>query len=297
MHYYNEYDKHAASWLRELIADGLIPAGHVDERSITDIQPSDLEGYVQCHFFAGIGGWPLALQLAGWPVDRPVWTGSCPCQPYSNAGKGLGDADPRNLWPVFFNLIRQCRPEYVFGEQVESAIRHGWLDGVSADLEGEGYACGAVVLGAHSVGSPHIRQRLYWVADYQRGGREVEIQHIESGASETGEREADGSRSNSHAGGMANSVCLHADRTRFSASNDGGKLSYADEIQRKLDHWSSTTWHTCRDGKHRRIPSEPSLFPLAHGIPGRVGLLRGSGNAIVPQAAASFIQAMMEEQP
>lgn len=165
MNYYNEYDPKTAAWLRELIKVGAIPDGHVDERSIAEVSPDDLRGFTQCHFFAGIGGWSLALQLAGWSSDKPVWTGSCPCQPFSSAGKGLGAADERHLWPVFFELIRKCRPEHVFGEQVASAIGHGWLDGVSADLEAEGYTCGATVLGAHSVGAPHIRQRLYWVAD------------------------------------------------------------------------------------------------------------------------------------
>lgn len=175
MNYYNEFDRKTAAWLRELIKTGAIPDGHVDERSIADVQPSDLRGYTQCHFFAGIGGWSYALQLAGWPADRPVWTGSCPCQPFSSAGKGLGTADERHLWPVFFELIRQCRPKHVFGEQVASAIGHGWLDGISADLEAESYACGATVLGAHSVGAPHIRQRLYWVANnISQGGKRFE---------------------------------------------------------------------------------------------------------------------------
>ena len=165
MNYYNEIDPKAAAWLRELIKQGLIPDGIVDERSITKIKPNELKQYTQCHFFAGIGGWSLALQLAGWPATRPVWTGSCPCQPFSSAGKQLGDKDERHLWPIFFDLIRECRPECVFGEQVANAIGKGWLDGISADLEGAGYACGATVLGAHSVRAPHIRQRLFWVAD------------------------------------------------------------------------------------------------------------------------------------
>ena len=86
-HYYNENDPYAAQWLRNLMAAGHIPEGCVDTRSILDVQPEDLAVFTQCHFFAGIGGWPLALRLAGWPVDKPVWTGSCPCQPFSVAGK------------------------------------------------------------------------------------------------------------------------------------------------------------------------------------------------------------------
>lgn len=79
--YYNENDPFAAAWLRRLIEAGEIAPGVVDERSIVDVQPQDLSSYTQCHFFAGIGGWSLALRFAGWPDDRPVWTGSCPCQP------------------------------------------------------------------------------------------------------------------------------------------------------------------------------------------------------------------------
>ena len=175
-HYYNEIDPKAAAWLRALITAKLIPEGTVDERSITEVQPADLVGYVQCHFFAGVGGWPQALRLAGWPASRRVWTGSCPCQPFSSAGKRKGKDDERHLWPVWFELLRgynaisQREPVPVFGEQVASAIRHGWLDGVCTDLEGEGYTCGHAVLGAHSVGSPHIRQRLFWVANPQHNG-------------------------------------------------------------------------------------------------------------------------------
>ena len=162
--YYNEINPYAAEWLRNLIAAGEIAPGDVDERSIEEVSGDDLRGYVQCHFFAGIGGWSCALRLAGWPDERPVWTGSVPCQPFSVAGKGAGTDDPRHLWPELYRLIRQRLPEHVIGEQVPGAIGHGWLDGVSADLEKEGYAVGSIVLGAHSVGAPHIRQRLWWVA-------------------------------------------------------------------------------------------------------------------------------------
>jgi DNA (cytosine-5)-methyltransferase 1 len=162
--YYNEHDAFAAAWLRELIGAGLLPAGDVDERDVQLVQPADIAGYEQCHFFAGIGGWPYALQLAGWG-DRPVWTGSCPCQPFSSAGKGAGFDDPRHLWPAWFRLIRECRPAVVFGEQVASPPGLRWLDSVSTDLEAEGYAFGACDLAAASVGAPHIRQRLFFVAD------------------------------------------------------------------------------------------------------------------------------------
>lgn len=167
--YYNEIDPYAAQWLRNLMAAGHIAEGEVDERSITEIQHEDLSGFDQCHFFAGIGVWSHALRRAGWPDDRPVWTGSCPCQPFSAAGRQRGFDDERHLWPVWYRLIDQCRPPVVLGEQVASAL--DWLDLVSADMEASDYAFGASDLCAAGFGGAHIRQRLYWLAADARNFR------------------------------------------------------------------------------------------------------------------------------
>ena len=162
--YYNENDPVAVEWLRWLIGQGLIANGWVDERSIVDVEPRDLEGYTQHHFFAGIGGWSLAAGRAGWPDDKPLWTASCPCQPFSVAGKGAGVDDERHLWPHVLRLVSACQPAVLVGEQVAGKAGYGWLDGVRADLAGEGYACRGVDIPACAVDAPHIRQRLYWVA-------------------------------------------------------------------------------------------------------------------------------------
>lgn len=162
--YYNDIEPYVADWVRNLIKKGLIPDGYVDTRSITDIHPDDLKGFTQCHFFCGVAGWSLAARLAGWPDDRELWTGSAPCQPFSVAGKGKAQDDDRHLWPHFLRLIRARRPAVVMGEQVAAAVGKNWLDGVSADLEAEGYACGAVVVPACAVDAPHRRDRLWFVA-------------------------------------------------------------------------------------------------------------------------------------
>ncbi|WP_411887371.1 DNA cytosine methyltransferase [Hydrocarboniphaga effusa] len=167
--YYNEIEPYAAQWLRNLIDAGHIAPGYVDERSIEDVYPSDLRGFTQCHFFAGIGGWSYALRLAGWGDDRPVWTGSCPCQPFSAAGKGLGFADERHLWPAWFHLVKECKPPVVFGEQVASKDADSWIDLVQGDLEALDYAFGAIPFPSAGVGAPHIRDRIYWMADSMRG--------------------------------------------------------------------------------------------------------------------------------
>src|SRR5690606_329182 len=70
------------------------------------------------------------------------WTGSCPCQPFSSAGKRQGERDKRHLWPEFYRLIAECNPPVVFGEQVASPLGRKWLTGVRADLEALGYAVG-----------------------------------------------------------------------------------------------------------------------------------------------------------
>lgn len=163
--YYNDIDPENVAILRDLIKRGMIPDGEVDGRSIEDVRPDDLAGFRQCHFFAGSGGWPLALRLAGIRDDSNVWTGSPPCQPFSPAGLGLGFADARHLAPAFCWLIAQCRPAIVFGEQVDGAIGKGWLDRVAGDLESSGYAFGAAVLQASSVDAWHKRNRLWFGAD------------------------------------------------------------------------------------------------------------------------------------
>ena len=202
--YYNEIDPFAAQWLRNLINAGHIAPGIVDERSIEDVFPSDLRGFTQCHFFAGIGVWSHALRSAGWSDDRPVWTGSCPCQPFSAAGKGAGFDDERHLWPAFQHLIKECRPEFVLGEQVASSDTGPWIDLVHTDLEALGYAFGAVPFPSAGVGAPHIRDRLYWVADAATKRRQHE-QALTGGDGEVvGEaRSWIGAGSNCDLGGMA----------------------------------------------------------------------------------------------
>ena len=198
MNYYNEFDPDAAAWLGELVASRNIPEGRVDDRSVVDVRPGDLSGYTQCHFFAGIGGWAYAIKLAGWGDDKPIWTASLPCQPFSVAGKGLGEADDRHLWPVFRELVRECRPAIIFGEQVASAAGRLWLAGVRADLEGMGYAVAAVDCCAAGIGAPHIRQRLYWVAvrmadaDQWQCGRRADCQGRFIDWQEAGRVEGDG---------------------------------------------------------------------------------------------------------
>ena len=268
--YYNEFEPFAARWLRELIREGLIPEGDVDDRSITDVEPADLKDYTQCHFFAGIGGWAYATRLARWPDSRPIWTGSPPCQPFSAAGKRRGTDDERHLWPVWFNLVRECRPPTIFGEQVSAAVRHGWLDQLQADLEDSDYAVGSVIVPASSVGALHRRERLWFVANST----------VQRWSGFSRERKA--------------GVTEHSETHGLADSNDVGHERGEGtgwEAQWRSEHASKPM--RCKDGRVRLIPLEPEIFPLADGVSNRVGTLRGAGNAIVPQVAAEIMKILI----
>lgn len=329
--YYNEIDPYAADWLRNLIAAGHIAPGDVDERSIEDVHPDDIRSYTQCHFFAGIGVWSYALRRAGWPDDRPVWTGSCPCQPFSEAGKGAGFDDERHLWPAWHWLIQECRPPAVFGEQVAKKDAEPWLDLVSADLEALGFAVGALAFPSAGLGAPHIRERTYFLAHTSSAGLEKRLRHRgEQGIAGRG-RDADARSSTScrvadaqqHDSGCEAAAADH-DRPQADGSTDwaGGCGRASGELgnstcERRGEargagaghpewptdagaeswpgpvngFWRAADWLLCRDGKWR--PVEPGTFPLAHGAPARVGRLRAYGNAINAVQAQIFIEESM----
>ena len=292
--YYNEIDPFAADWLRNLIGAGLIADGVVDERSISDVRPEELFEFTQCHFFAGVGVWSHALRGAGWDDDRPVWTGSCPCQPFSGAGKREGIADKRHLFPDWFHLIRECRPSTIFGEQVASKDGLGWLDLVQADMEGEDYAFAPFDLCAAGFGAPHIRQRLWFVAHSDHAGSQGRISgwpHSER-QDQHGHIGCDGTVS-----GMDNTIGIGRDAGRhgdhggdvgieFDATFEDGSGSKTNGV------WGDVDWLFCKDAKWR--PVEPSTFPLANGIAGRVGRCRAYGNAIVSEVAQGLISSFIE---
>ena len=359
---YNENEPFAIRWLEQLQERNLIPGGPIDGRSITELHPEDCEP--TSHFFAGIGGWAYALQLAGWDPARDVWTGSCPCQPFSIAGKGTGTSDKRHLWPIWRELIAECRPSVIFGEQTSSKLGREWLSGVRSDLEALGYAVGAADLCAASVNAPHRRQRLYWVAHTDSVGRgrgseednpsvQRQIQIARSSANgrdsasrlahtrHGGDRGRDGLRdteaepidqtgTDAQSGqgredqGWLGTLDVLTDGSSEYAGNDsvhglvnplrGGASNPDTEAKQGSDgqdfrvsgqtglsdFWDDYDIAQCRaiDGtvQYRRV--EPGLQPLVDGIPSRLrtGLIKGYGNAIVPQLAATFIRSFLEAE-
>ena len=297
--YYNEIDPAAAAILRELIDRNVIPRGDVDTRSIKEVTADDVRGYTQCHFFAGGGLWAVAGRLAGWPDDKPWWTGSCPCQPFSAAGKGGGVNDPRHLWPDLFRLVSACRPSVIMGEQVAGTAGYGWFDGVRADLARENYAARAVDIPACSIDAPHQRNRLYLVAVDDRIGARLEGQrgHGDRGEGRQGQA---GSIAATDDFVLADAESLRRGEGRSEYELWGGRnAAPSADVQlqplRNVSWWSDSDWIISPiDGKARR--TKPGLTFLVDGLPGRVDLWRVCGNAISPVLAAEVIAAYLETE-
>ena len=278
--YYNEIDAYTAQWLRNLIAADLIAPGEVDERSIENVNPADLVGFTQAHFFAGIGIWSAALRQAGWPDDKSVWTGSAPCQGVSIAGKGAGFADERHLWPHWFHLIQECGPPIVFGEQVASPLGRAWLDLVSSDMEGVGFAFGASDLCSAGVGAPNIRQRIFFVADGDR-----ERLHGEQVLHQPGGKDSQASRGRG-AGGLAYSESEFSQGRKPKQGRGREEPPGGPGISSELDHASqaglSAREQETRLGEGWRkeggAAEQPSRPPVRVADRESVGRGRGPGN-------------------
>lgn len=326
--YYNEIDPFAAQWLRNLIDAGHIAPGVVDTRSIEEVTANDLKGFTQCHFFAGIGVWSYSLRRAGWPDDRPVWTGSCPCQPFSVCGSKAGKTDERHLFPAWFRLISECQPDVIFGEQVASKDGLDWLDDVQTSMERASYAFAGFDLCAAGFGAPHIRQRLFWVADAASQFMETAIERGAAGGIEFANSGCIGGLGDTNCNGRERWLSGGQDPQREtvngSAGCDGATHGLADTHNDRQQSgcrdgcsikspvtrdytgggstvdfsgavrgfWEGADWLLCRDGKWR--PVKPGIKPLVNGVAGRVGQVRAYGNAIVAPVAEAFIAAYMD---
>jgi DNA (cytosine-5)-methyltransferase 1 len=200
------------------------------------------------------------------PQRVDVLAGGFPCQPVSQAGKRLAQADERWLWPEFARCIRVLRPRYIVVENVPGLLTRGMGD-VLGDLAALGFDAEWTVFGARNVGAPHRRDRV-WIVAYANAERR--------GANERDlcTRQPDADRSGSE---VADSMRSRLERHRS---------------EHQLRARASTQRPSTRDGGW--WCSEPDVGRVAHGVPARVDRLRALGNAVVPQCAEHIGRCLME---
>jgi len=190
-------------------------------------------------------------------------TGGFPCQPVSVAGARKGKEDERWLWPEMFRVIREARPRWCLIENVPG-LRTKHADDVLADMEGQGYTCWPLVVGAVHAGAPHRRQRVWIVAYAESIGRTTE-----------GQRR----------------------RQEQSRAGSTGEARDVDDAPRKLSHRSGREergWLELADS-HRQWAWANAPEPVLRGVDARLpcGMdrrdrLKALGNAVVPQVVAAL---------
>ncbi len=250
--------------------------------------------------------------------------GGYPCQPFSVAGRKLGDKDPRHLWPHIARIVREVKPPVCFFENVGGHLRLGF-EQVHDDLRAMGYRVKAGLFTAAEVGAPHKRERLFILAYAEGSGERRKAEHVPQT-----ERRQDGSLlriSDGAIGVMANASGARAGQHKF------GSRDQSDRSQQILAHAARLHWQAFErfepkrddapvgdaDGaglerrRSRRQQSEdaeqpfppgpedeagwqryleraPHLEPAvcrgADGLANRVDRLRLCGNGVVPLVAA-----------
>ena len=312
--------------------------------------------------FSGIGGFDLAAQWAGWrnvfqceidpwcqkvlaknfPTTKrygdikqfnasewrgrvDIISGGFPCQPYSTAGKRLGKQDERHLWPEMLRIIREASPTWVVGENVRGLV--SWSDGlvfdeVCTDLEAAGYEVQAYILPAASVGAPHRRDRVWFIAHADKVNDRRDAGKFS--ASDRGQ----GSRN------LPEFTCPNENEVTPNSCSYGHKLrghfqdrrtSSTSKVKRyKWKRFWGNVGRTCeqgvitnantfgREGQQRQRTEaakkkqpfittvenwddwtiEPPVCGMDDGIPNRVDRLAGLGNAVVPQLVLKIFEAI-----
>ena len=265
--YYNDIDPFCCAVLRRHIESGELPPGVVAERDIRTVDAEELMGHEQIHLFAGIGGFPFGLRMAGWPDGKPILTAGFPCQPVSVAGKRLGQEDERWLWPEVARVVRVVRPRLVLLENVPGLLVRGMGD-VLGDLAAMGYDAEWQSIPAAAVGAPHIRERVFVVA-----------------------------HPDSYGGGCERGAERHREKIQ-GPSERNPSWHDADGLRATVPHPHFFTAERAAKSRSERSPwpAEPDVGRVAHGVPHRVDRLRALGNAVVPQVVAFVARMILEAE-
>ena len=202
-------------------------------------------------------------------TDIGLICGGYPCQPFSTAGKRAGEKDDRHLWPEFFRLIREIKPDWIVCENVAGHISMG-LDLVLADLESEGYQCQTFLIPACAVGANHRRDRLWIIASSSSA----------NAAESFGEQEA---RQEPEFGGdFIKKIPTDTDSRQRKVGRDLAGMGRDGESVKGYGYGG--------------IADKPYLCRKDDDVPRRMDRLRQLGNSVVPQIPEMIGRAIMESE-
>jgi DNA (cytosine-5)-methyltransferase 1 len=201
---------------------------------------------------------------ANWADDDLILTGGFPCQPYSTAGKRLGKADERHLFPEMLRIIREVRPRYIVGENVRGLV--SWSGGlvfeeVCADLEAEGYEVQPFILPACAVNAPHRRERIWFIAYSNHTRTEQPVRDNGNGAQGDEGREKQPLVELGQSGGI---VANANERTEKSPREGGQAKSNGRKNNDEPSGWGEQTEQHFGRGNVLRLDSNPDN----HGLQG-----------------------------
>ena len=277
--------------------------------------------------FSGIGGFDLAAEWMGWdnifhcewnPFGQKVLahhfpnsksynditktdfsihegtidvlSGGFPCQPYSNAGLQLGKADERHLFPHMLRCIKEVKPKWVIGENVRGLVSWGGglvFNEVCDDLEREGYAVQSFLIPAASVGAPHQRQRIWFVAYSNDKGRSGEFREVQKENGKISERNNDAKFSNASDGNATNSESIGQEYALENGQLEGRRFMQSS----KRNFWNSFPSKSPICGGDDGLPKELDNITFSKW---RIESIKGYGNAIVPQVAYEIFKAIQK---
>jgi len=204
-----------------------------------------------------------------------VLTGGFPCQDISNAGKRAGiEGDRSSLWKYYLKAISEIRPKIAFIENVSALLGRG-LNTLLCDLAKVGYDAEWYCVSASSVGANHQRDRIFILAYSSSNGDDTqELSVIRKSYENTQKRENNPSKVGRF-GSLGEIPNTNKKRLqRINESEQGSRQS------EKTFRWGS------------RWDVEPNLGRVANGVSNRVDRIKCCGNAVVPQVAEVFAEAI-----
>ncbi len=255
---YCERDAHAAAVLLARMGDSILERAPVWIGCLSELEGRELRG------------------------DVDLLTAGYPCPPYSPAGKGLGDADPRAIWPAIADLIGDVAPVAVLLENVRPhAFRQPFDDFQRLGFE----LLPPVAITAEEVGAPHLRKRWFalayrdrntvreWSEWHPRGrsrelrdGRQLVFDFARQAMADADGRRQQGERQQEH----------------------GEQLGAQGDVAHGHNPYGGFAWPP-RPNERRRYPagSEPAFRRVDDGTPDWVDRLRECGNAVIPAVVAA----------